>query len=114
VSALFHIVDRDEWAAAEARGVYRPASLDTDGFVHFSFAHQVRATAALHYPDVPNLVVVEIDPTRVEAELRVEDTYGSGTEFPHVYGPIPTAAAVRTYELSDPTFSAAGPAATDR
>lgn len=90
---LFHIIAPDAWADAVALGEYRPSSLGTEGFVHFSFAEQVAGTANLRYRDEADLVVVEIDPSDVEAELRVEDSYGSGTEFPHIYGAIPTAVA---------------------
>lgn len=107
---LFHLVEPVVWEAAVAAGSYAPASLATEGFVHFSFAEQVAGTANLRYRDVPELVVVEIDPGRVEAELRVEDSYGSGTEFPHVYGPIPASAAVAVHPIvrdaaGDWTFS---------
>jgi uncharacterized protein (DUF952 family) len=101
---LFHIVDRHVWAAAVERGEYRPASLETEGFVHFSFAHQVHATADRYYRNVPNLFVVEIDPADVQ--VKVENG------FPHVYGPIPTAAAVATHALTD--FTVTGLAPTDR
>jgi len=96
---LFHIVDRDVWSAAAVRGEYRPASLDTEGFVHFSFAGQVANTAGLHYRETPNLCVVEVDSSAFDHEVRVEDSYGSGTEFPHVYGPIPMSAAVAIHQL---------------
>ena len=96
---LFHLVAPDVWARAVAAGEYRPASLAGEGFVHFSFADQVSGTANLLYRDEPELVVVEVDPAGVGAELRVEDSYGSGTEFPHVYGPVPTAAAVAVHPL---------------
>jgi uncharacterized protein (DUF952 family) len=104
MNTIFHIVDRDAWPAAVDE--YRPASLDDEGFVHFSFGEQVGATAEWYYRDVPNLIVVEIDPARLTCEVKIENG------FPHVYGPIPTSAAVRTYELTD--FSAGGPASTDR
>ena len=103
---IFHIVDRDTWAAAVEHGEYRPASLETEGFVHFSYEHQVSGTVDNYYRDVPNLFVVEIDPTRLTGETEVENG------FPHVYGPIPTAAAVAMYELTD--FNATGLAPTDR
>ncbi len=96
---LFHIVDRGVWATAVGTGVYRPASLDDEGFVHFSFADQVAATAELIFRDVPDLIVVEFDSPRLAHEVRVEDSYGSGTEFPHVYGPIPVSAAVAVHDL---------------
>ncbi|HEY2298076.1 MAG TPA: DUF952 domain-containing protein [Jatrophihabitans sp.] len=118
---IFHIVAPSDWAAAEQRGAYLPAGFAADGFVHFSFAGQVARVANALYRDAPDLIVVEIESDDVPAELRVEDSYGAGEEFPHVYGPIPTAAAVGRHRLErDPSgdwvFSAAagGPASTDR
>lgn len=105
---IFHIVDRGVWAAAVAFGEYVPAAFAQDGFVHFSFAHQVARVANARYRDEPDLIVVEVDPSGLD--VVVEDTYGTGEEFPHVYTPIATAAAVRTFELTrdgngDWTFS---------
>ncbi len=96
---LFHLVAPDVWAGAVRAGEYRPESLAGEGFVHFSFAEQVSGTANLRYRDEPELVVVEVDPAALDAELRVEDSYGSGTEFPHVYGPVPASAAVAVHPL---------------
>lgn len=94
---LFHIVDRDAWAAAGRE--YRPASLQTEGFVHLSYADQVAGVANARYADVPNLAVVELEGDALGAEIRVEDSYGSGTAYPHLYGPVPTAAAVAVHPL---------------
>ena len=103
---IFHIVDRDVWAAAVERGEYRPASLDTEGFVHFSFADQVRATADSYYRGIPNLFVVAVDRAALASDVKIENG------FPHVYGAIPARAAFRTHELGD--FTATGLASTDR
>jgi uncharacterized protein (DUF952 family)/lysophospholipase L1-like esterase len=99
VASLFHIVTPDAWVAAVAAGEYRPPSLADEGFVHFSFAHQVSSTANLLYRDEPELLVVEIDPSAVGADVLVEDTHDSGIDFPHVYGPVPVAAAVAVHPL---------------
>lgn len=99
MTMLFHIVDADAWAAAAHLGEYRPPSLEIEGFVHCSYAEQVAATANRHYGDSAELCVVELDPTRIAAPVHVEDTSARGEAFPHVYGPIPTAAAVATHEL---------------
>jgi uncharacterized protein (DUF952 family) len=96
---LFHIVERGTWALAESAGSYRPESLQSEGFVHLSFARQVEGVANERYLDAVNLCVVEIDPSRLDAPVVVEDSYGSGTEFPHVYGPIPPSAAVAIHDL---------------
>ena len=118
---LFHLVDPLAWAAAQAAGEYRPESLRTEGFVHFSYADQVAGTANRHYADAERLCVVEFDEARLGAPVVVEDSYGSGTAFPHVYAPIPTAAAVSVHDLHREdgrwvftSGDAAGPASRDR
>jgi uncharacterized protein (DUF952 family) len=104
---LFHIVDHEVWSAAAEAGEYRPASLDTEGFVHCSFAEQVAPVADARFAGVAGLCVVELDPSRV-GEIRVEDSYGEGRVFPHVYGPLPIAAAVAIHPLPrDPQTGAA-------
>jgi uncharacterized protein (DUF952 family) len=96
---LFHIVDRAAWAGAVERGEYRAASLATEGFIHCSYADQVERTANLRFAGVDGLCVVELDAARIPARIEVEDSYGSGAAFPHVYGPIPTSAAVAIHDL---------------
>lgn len=96
---LFHILRRPAWTEALAAGSYRPPSLADEGFVHFSFAEQVAGTANARFRDVPDLIVLEFDAALVGADVVVEDSYGSGMAFPHVYAPIPVAAAVAVHEL---------------
>lgn len=110
---IFHIVDPAVWDEAQVRGQYLPEAFADDGFVHFSFADQVARTANALYRDRDALIVVEVESDDVPAELRVEDSYGTGEEFPHVYGPVPTGAARRRIALAraadgDWVFSAGG------
>lgn len=119
---IFHIVDRGTWRDAQAGGEYRPPSLDTEGFIHFSFAGQVNEVANRLYRDRPDLCVIEIETDAIGAEVRVEDSYGTGTAFPHLYGSVPPAAVIAVHDLGrDPigdwVFSTGGgsaPASTDR
>lgn len=119
---ILHIVAPDAWAAAERSGEYLPDGFDRDGFVHFSFADQVDRVANAIYRDEPELIVVEIESDEVPAELKIEDSYGAGEEFPHVYGPIPVTAQVGRHALvrtehGDWAFSAragSDPASQDR
>jgi uncharacterized protein (DUF952 family) len=97
---LFHILPAAAWRAACESGEYAPDSLADEGFVHCSYAGQVGAVADALYRDRPGLVVVELDPDRIGAPVLVEDSYGSGEAFPHVYGAIRTAAAVAVRPLS--------------
>jgi uncharacterized protein (DUF952 family) len=97
---IFHIVSAGEWRAACEVGRYAPESLAVEGFVHFSFGYQVAPTANRFYRDRPDLVVVEVDPNALPEPVVLEDLYETGEEFPHVYGAIPTSAAVAEHLLS--------------
>ncbi|MGI8665356.1 MAG: DUF952 domain-containing protein [Jatrophihabitans sp.] len=97
--SLFHILAEPDWRTARALGSYAPASLTSDGFVHFSHAHQVAGAANRFYRDQAGLIVVEFDPDRLGQPVVEEDLYGAGEQFPHVYGAIDTAAAIAEHPL---------------
>ena len=97
---IFHIVSEPDWRAACQLGSYAPASLELEGFVHFSYRHQVARTANARFAGRQDLLVVEVDPQQLAQPVVDEDLYGSNEEFPHVYGAIPTSAAVAEYRLS--------------
>jgi uncharacterized protein (DUF952 family) len=97
--AIFHIVAEPEWRAACEAGRYAPESLAREGFVHFSYRHQVAGTANLRFSDAENLLVLEIDPNRLGQPVIDEDLYGSGQRFPHVYAAVPIAAVVAEHRL---------------
>jgi len=96
---IFHIVGEADWRAACEASSYAPASLRNEGFVHFSYRDQVAGTANLRYRDRHDLVVIEIDPARLALPVVEEDLYGAGQLFPHIYGAIPTAAAVAEHRM---------------
>lgn len=108
-TALFHICSREAATTALAAGAYRAPSLDTEGFIHLSRAHQVPGTAAAFYAGVPHLVLLVIDPVSLGDALRYEppapppgvtETADRHTElFPHAYSAIDAAAIVDVIEL---------------
>ena len=92
---ILHITTAPEWAAAQASGEYRAPSLDTEGFIHCSLPTQVTHVADWFYRDVPDLVLLCIDPNRLSTELRWEPSADEfAGDFPHVYGPIAAGAVV--------------------
>ena len=96
-----HLVTAGEWEASVAAGVHEPASLATQGFIHLSTPAQVAATVARHYPDVADLLVVEVDPERVRAEVVFEEGE-PGEWFPHLFGPLELDAVVDVRPWSEP------------
>jgi uncharacterized protein (DUF952 family) len=94
---LYHLLTVDAWRRAREQGAYRPPSLDAEGFIHLSTEVQWPGTRARFYADVPSLLLLVIDPTRVGAEVRYEDA--DGDRFPHLYGPLPLDAVVEVRAL---------------
>ena len=98
-SLIFHMCRRAEWDAARESGSYAGSSQDrADGFIHFSTAAQIRASAAKHRAGQDGLVLVSVDPAALGAALRWEPSRG-GELFPHLYGDLPVDRAARVEDL---------------
>jgi len=92
---ILHITTAPEWAAAKEAGEYRAPSLETEGFIHCSTPAQVVHVANWFYREIPDLVLLGIDPGGLESPLLWEaSTDAFAGEFPHVYGPIALAAVL--------------------
>jgi uncharacterized protein (DUF952 family) len=91
---IFHIVSVQAWDAAGPDGHYRPESLAIEGFIHFSYAEQVAATANRYYHRLDGLQVLEVDPGLLKTAPRVELSPATGEFFAHLYGPLPVEAVV--------------------
>jgi uncharacterized protein (DUF952 family) len=96
---LYHLAQLSDWQQAQRDGAYRVSTigrtLEQEGFIHTSFAHQVRGVADRFYATVPGpLVLLQIDEERLGSPWRVDPVPGTPEGFPHVYGPVGVAAVV--------------------
>ena len=98
---IYHFALRDEWADALVSGTYRRStvgrSLEEEGFIHCSFRSQLEAVADRFYMGRADVVLLQVEPGRVPAEIRVEKV--GDDEFPHIYGELPVQAVVGAVEL---------------
>ena len=69
-----------------------------DGFIHFSSAEQVEATAAKHFAGQAGLLLVSVDGDKLGAALKWETSRG-GALFPHLYGELALAAVTKVEPL---------------
>ena len=84
---IYKIFRGPEWAALQAEGQTQGAPVDlADGYIHFSTAGTLAATAAKYFAGVEGLWLIAVDPEAV-APLRWEPARG-GALFPHLYGPL--------------------------
>ena len=96
---VYKICTRKEWSDAEDTGYFDGSAIDVaDGFIHFSTADQVRETAAKHFADQADLVLVAVATEKLSGELKWEPSRG-GDLFPHLYDKLPVNAAVQVSDL---------------
>ena len=83
---IYHIVLPDVWAAFDT-DLYRAASLETEGFIHCSYAEQLDAVIKRYYSGASRVIVLAIEPDRLMSRVLREPSTNNEI-YPHIYGPI--------------------------
>ena len=96
---IYHILHKNEWLKTRKVKVYAPKSLKEVGFIHCSTKEQVLPTANRRYEGAKDLLLLEIDESRTDKEVRHEDLKGAGEEHPHIYGELHVSAISRVLVL---------------
>lgn len=99
---IFHITQKSKWRAAESGGIYQGESLKDVGFIHCCFQPQVGRVLQQWFTGMDDLVLVEINPQKINAEIRYENLEGGSEKFPHIYGPINLDAVITVSEMNIP------------
>lgn len=84
----------------------RPPSLESVGFVHLSTPEQVHLPARELFPGRRDLALLVVDPARLADPVRLEPGIPAdppGALFPHLYGPLPTAAVIAVVPYRPPS-----------
>lgn len=82
---IYKIFRISEWAVLTNSGVTKGAPIDlADGFVHFSTAAQVAETAAKHFAQEDDLMLLALEADLLGPDLKWEPSRG-GALFPHLY-----------------------------
>jgi uncharacterized protein (DUF952 family) len=85
---IFKIFRRPEWDAFRSAGETLGAPIDlADGYIHFSTAATVAETAARHFGEESDLVLVAVEADAADGALKWEPSRG-GALFPHLYRPL--------------------------
>ena len=100
---LVHLIEPARWRTALRDGALRPGP---EGFVHLSTPDQVHLPAARLYPGRRDLVLLVVDPARLNDPVRFEPGVPSDPEsmrFPHLHGPLPVRAVVAVVPYRPPS-----------
>ena len=74
------------WAAFDTE-LYRTPSLETEGFIHCSFAGQLDDVIHRYYSGASEVVVLEIETDELMSRVLNEPSTANEI-YPHIYGPI--------------------------
>lgn len=103
---LLHITARADWMAAARLGQYAAPNLAAEGFIHCSTGKQALAVATKYYRGQRGLVLLVIDPARLDPMLKWElpsdgtlPGVPAGELFPHIYGPLNVDAVVQILDF---------------
>jgi uncharacterized protein (DUF952 family) len=99
VRRIYKICPASAWREAERQGVYRGSADDArDGYIHFSAASQLAATARKHFSGQSGLFLIEVDADALGERLRWEPSRQNEL-FPHLHGELDLGAVTGVREL---------------
>jgi uncharacterized protein (DUF952 family) len=100
VTRVYKILPRADWDAAAGAGAYQGSADDArDGFIHLSAAGQTAETARKYFSGRTGLALAVFESETLGPALKWEPSRG-GALFPHLYAPLPTAAAIEVRDLA--------------
>jgi uncharacterized protein (DUF952 family) len=91
---IYKVCGEAEWQDAIVAGSWLGSADDRrDGFIHFSLAHQLKATIGRYFAGRADLRLISFDPAALGPSLRYEPSR-NGELFPHLYSPLDTSLAL--------------------
>ena len=99
MKTLWHITSKQAVDIGKQAGSYRPMSLEKEGFIHCCYLSQISQVANRFYAGQMDLVLVQIDSSRLHCSVVEEDLYNHGQNFPHIYGVLPWNAVISVYDF---------------
>ena len=97
---IYHVTTAAEWEAEKKKGEYTSPSLPAEGFIHCSADdNQVAGVLQRYFTGKSQLVKLVIDTDKLTSRYIYEWSPSTADTFPHVYGPINTAAVTNVVPL---------------
>ena len=94
---IYHIVLPEVWETFKDKDFYYAASLQTEGFIHCSFAEQIAPVLGRYYQNAEKVLILHLDTDKLTAKL-VEEPSTNNEIYPHIYGQINNDAIVKIEE----------------
>ena len=88
MASIFHFISKSDLSQFLYGNELRVPSLAAQGFIHCSTAEQVVNVANAIIPGRDDLMLLEIDVSKVIPNIVYENLEGGEKLFPHIYGPL--------------------------
>ncbi len=96
---IYKIAEVKDWEAAQSSKYFESSDLSVEGFIHCCTLQQIEYVLKKHFKDKKDLLILEIDESKISTLLKWEDLGNRGEEFPHIYGSLPVSAILRCTAL---------------
>ena len=88
MTRIYKLLSKSDWEQALAAGVLHGTDQDrADGYIHFSSAQQLQATARRWFAGHKDLVVLEVEDHTLGSALKWEVSR-DGAPFPHLFASL--------------------------
>ena len=85
---IYHVTTNKQWLLAQTAGYFEEPSLESEGFIHMSTNEQIAGVLERYYKNIPDLVLLHVDESKLTSDLKYELSPSINQEFPHIFGPI--------------------------
>ena len=97
---IFHFISESDLALYLIDGTLQVPSLHVQGFIHCSLKEQVIGVANAIAPGRAEMVLIEIEESKVIPKIIYEHLEGGEKLFPHIYGPLNEDAIIAIHPFS--------------
>ena len=94
---IYHVTTPANWEKYQDRPSYQTESLQTEGFIHCSYANQLDGVLKRYFSGAEKVVILTLDTEKLKSKLVAETSTG-GEAFPHIYGRLNHNAVVNVEE----------------
>jgi uncharacterized protein (DUF952 family) len=84
---IYHVVLPEIWEKFKNEKFYEAGSLQTENFIHCSFAEQLETVLQRYYKDAEKVLILTVETEKLASKLVSEPSTG-GEIYPHIYGQI--------------------------
>ncbi|MEM7549103.1 MAG: DUF952 domain-containing protein [Bacteroidota bacterium] len=99
---IYHLCTQNQWNTQKDSVWYEDPSLKTERFIHACLEDQIKGVKNRFFSGQNDLLLLKIDPHKVNAEVRFESAKDVEDVFPHIYGKINKNSIIEVKKYSNP------------